>query len=751
MKRIQTLGGLAVFDGARLLGGSAQQPRRLAILAVLARAGGRAVSRDRLVALLWPDTDEERGRRSLNQALYGLRQELGSEEAILGTRDIRLNPDLVETDVGEFEAAAASGALEEAARSYRPFLGDFNLPGAVEFARWAEEEREALTGEYRRILEAVSRGAAGRGDWGGAVLWWRRRAAIDPDDGLVAQGLMLALAAAGDVPGALRHAEIFTELRQQELELPADPDVLTLAERIRRGELPPVPRPSAPGGPLQPVAPPSAPQPIAAPPGSQPATKPDAGRPASIAVLPFVNMSPDRENEYFSDGLTEELTNALTQVAGLRVASRTSAFAFKGKEVDARKIGARLGVTLLVEGSVRKLANRIRVTAQVINAADGYHLWSQAFDRTLTDVFALQEEVAHAIVAALLALGHGVGDAPRVRPPTDVVEAYTLYLRGRYFVLKGDADSLRVALEYFEQALELDPHYALAYAGVAQCWVLSGFHFGELPPLEAMPRAKLAVDRALELDPELAEGHVWRGAIAMLYEYDLVEADARLTRAIELQPSAIHAHVWRSILRSFAGRHDEAIAEALEAERLDPLAIRVQLAVGRCYHFAGRFDEATRRFQTVLAMDPNNIAHAWLARACNLTGRPDLGLAAAETGLARASRDPFLLEAFGISLAALGRSNEARDVIAELDELARHRYVSAYHVALIHGQLGEGEAAMRRLEEAARERSGYLPFSLTNLGGGFELLRETPHFRALMERLGLGMLLAAQGTDAPRQ
>ena len=718
MKRIQTLGGLAVFDGPLLLAGSAQQPRRLAILAVLARAGGRGVSRDRLVALLWPDTDEEHGRRSLNQALYALRQELGSEEAILGTRELRLNPDLVETDIGEYEAASASGALEQAARSYGPFLGDFSLTGAVEFARWAERERDALAGEYRRVLEAVARSAAGRGDWGAGVLWWRRRAALDPDDASVAQGLMLALSTAGDIPGALRHAEIFAEMRHQ-LELPADAEVLALAERIRRGELPPVSRPSTPR--------------------PRPAADPRTDRPASIAVLPFVNLSPDRENEYFSDGLTEELTIALTRVGGLRVASRTSAFAFKGREVDAREIGERLGVTLLVEGSVRKLGNRIRVTAQLISASDGYHLWSQAFDRTLTDVFALQEEVAHAIVSALSMLGHGVGEAPRLRPPTDVVEAYTLYLRGRYFVLKSDADSLRVALEYFEQALELDPRYALAHAGAAQCWVLSGFHFGELAPLETMPRAKLAVDRALELEPLLADGHLWRGVVALLFDYDPAEADAGLGRAVELQPSLIGAHIWRSILRSMSGRHQEAIAEALEAERLDPVTIRVQLALGRAYQFAGNLDEARRRFQTVIGMDPNNnIAYGFLAWACILAGEPEPGLAAAETAIARVGRNPVLLEALGGCLAALGRGDQARAIIAELAELGRHRYVSAYHAASIHARLGDEEAAMRSLEAAAAERSGYLPFC--SVHDDFASLRETERFRALMGRLGLGHL-----------
>jgi tetratricopeptide (TPR) repeat protein len=321
-----------------------------------------------------------------------------------------------------------------------------------------------------------------------------------------------------------------------------------------------------------------------------------------------------------------------------------------------------------------------------------------------------------------------------VPPPTDVVEAYTLYLRARYFVFKGDADSLRIALEYFEQALELDPQYALAHAGVAQCWTLSGFQFGELAPLEAMPRARQAVDRALELDPHLAEGHLWRGVIALLYEYDLAEAEARVTRAIELQPSAVHAHIWRSILRSLAGRHDEALAEALEAERLDPIAIRVQFALGRCYHHAGRFEEARRRFHTVLGMDPNNIAHAWLAWTYSSMGQANLGLAAVEKGIERMGRHPLLLEALGVCLAALGRDTEARNVIAELDELARHRYVSAFLAGRIHARLGDSEAAMRRLEEAARERSGYLPFTLTN---SHSWLRDIPGFHALMERLGL--------------
>jgi serine/threonine-protein kinase len=319
-----------------------------------------------------------------------------------------------------------------------------------------------------------------------------------------------------------------------------------------------------------------------------------------------------------------------------------------------------------------------------------------------------------------------------------VVEAYTLYLRGRYFALKTDAESLRIALEYFEQALELDPHYALAHAGVAQCWVMSGFHFGDVAPVEAMPRAKLAVDRALGLEPLLAEGLLYRGVIALLYEYDPTAADRMLNRAIELQPSAIGAHIWRSTLRSVSGRHQEAIADALEAERLDPVAVRAQLALGRAYHYAGQFAEAQHRFRTVIGMDPNNMAHAFLAWACALSGEPDRGLAVAETGVARVGRHPVLLGALGGCLAALGRGDRARKVIAELEELGRQRYVSAYHAASVHAALGDKEAAMQHIEAVARERSGYLPFCLIH--EGFRSLRETAGFRALMEQLGLGNL-----------
>ncbi|HEU5170770.1 MAG TPA: protein kinase, partial [Gemmatimonadales bacterium] len=242
---------------------------------------------------------------------------------------------------------------------------------------------------------------------------------------------------------------------------------------------------------------------------------------ASIAVLPFVNLSPDRETEYFSDGITEEIINALTQVRGLRVVARTSAFAFKGKELDVREIGSRLNVRTVVEGSVRRAADRVRITAQLVNTADGYHIWSNTYDRTMADIFAVQDELARAIAGALQQrVGRGDSGA-LVKPPTGSMEAYSLYLRGHYSWNRRTPEGYRAAIEDFERAVALDPEFAPPYAGTAYCWAMLGFdEFGVLPPAEAMPKAKAAAERALELDPVLPQAHGSRGLVAFLYDWD---------------------------------------------------------------------------------------------------------------------------------------------------------------------------------------------------------------------------------------
>ena len=304
-----------------------------------------------------------------------------------------------------------------------------------------------------------------------------------------------------------------------------------------------------------------------------PVATPPGPRIPAIAVLPFVNMSADPDNEFFSDGMTEELINALSRVPGLRVVSRTSAFTFKGRQVDVREVGQRLNVGTVLEGSVRRWADRLRVTAQLIDAADGYHLWSDSYERKLADVFVLQEELAQSIVRSLPLAPSRSTPEVLVRPSTSATEAYTLYLRGRFFALKRTVEGLVTGIGLFEQAIQQDPGYALAHAGLAECWVLRGFEeFGDLAPLEAMPRAKVAAQRALELDPKLAEGYTWSGVLSFLFDWDPVAAESFFRRAIELRPDYSLAHAWYAVFLMARGRHDEAIARSGHAAELDPLA-----------------------------------------------------------------------------------------------------------------------------------------------------------------------------------
>jgi serine/threonine-protein kinase len=448
-------------------------------------------------------------------------------------------------------------------------------------------------------------------------------------------------------------------------------------------------------------------------------------------------MSPERENDYFSDAMTEELTNALANVPGLRVASRLSAFAYKGKDSNVVSVGASLGVRSVVEGSVRKVGNRIRITAQLIDTATGYHLWSHTYERTLADIFAMQEEISQAIVRAL-PLKVGAGIPPLVsRSNTPALEAYTLYLRGRYSSLKRTCDSLRTAIEYFEQAIEVDSSYALAYSGIGECYALLGFEeFGDMAPNDAMPRAKAAVDRALSLDSELAEGHAWRGVLAFLYEYNWARAEESYRRALELKPTYSLAHTWYAVLLSALGRHEEAIARIHHAEQLDPMALTIQAVVGHTYYLARRFDKALQHYAATLEMDPDNVrVHAWTARLHYATGRYEHGLKALTTAMQRVGRFPILLVQEGRFLAKLGYTEAALNSVRELEAQAERRYVSAIGPAAIRGALGDRKEWLDRYQDALEQRSGVLPFIAVEPGA--DPLRIEPHFQALLRTMNL--------------
>lgn len=705
MLRFRALGRPLVEGPEGAIGGAAAQRRPVALLALLSVAGLRGMSRDKIMAYLWPETPADRATHRLTQVLYSLRRQLQTNDLFLGTADLRLNPEVIATDLADFHQALADQCPDRAVAVYSgPFLDGFFVNRAAEFEQWVEQERGELDRGYRTALDALVQRAMETQDHVAAVHWCGRLTQADPSNAQVALRYMDALVRAGDRVGAIRFARSHASRLRQEFDLQPDPTVVAALERLRTQIV----------------------------------------DEASVCVLPFLNLSREDENDYFSDGMTEELTNALTRVPGLRVASRTSAFAFKGKNLDLREIGARLGVKSIVEGSVRKVGNRIRITAQLIDATSGFHSWSEVFERTLHDVFTLQEEVSRAIIRALPSKLGGALHGSLVSPPTVLVEAYTLYLRGRYFALKRTPESLRSAIEYFEQAIQLDSGYALAHAGIAECFTLLGFEeFGNAQPSLVLPRAMAAVERALRLDESLAEGHNWRGVVAFLFEYNWSKAEAFFLRALELKPTYSLAHTWYGVFLGAMGRNHEGLARLQFAERSDPMAITIQAVLAHALYFLRQYDEALQQHLAVLELDPDNIRiHAWLARLYYTTGQFEHGLETLQAVVLRVGRPPILLAQLGSFYAALGRHPEARQVINELEDLARGQYVSRVAVAHVHRALGNHAEALSALEEAFEQRSGALPFLAVE--PCWDALRQDARFEALLQKLGLSVDPALQ-------
>jgi eukaryotic-like serine/threonine-protein kinase len=456
-------------------------------------------------------------------------------------------------------------------------------------------------------------------------------------------------------------------------------------------------------------------------------------RPVGLAVLPFVNMSSDPENEYFSDGMTEELINALTKVAGLRVTARTSAFAFKGKDIDVREIGRKLNVESVLEGSVRRAGNRLRITAQLVNVADGYYVWSETFDRGIADVFAVQDELSRAITASLKV--HLTG--PNIEPPTENFDAYTLYLKGLYALNQRTVEGYRGAVTFFNAALEKDPAYAPPHAGVAHAYAMLGFDwYGGLSSLEAMPMAKASAMRALELDDNLAEAHTALGMIRMLFEWDWAGAEASFRRAIEINPGHAPAHHWFSLFLSTRNRHSESLREIMKARELDPLSIIINQNLGRAYHHAGRYDEAVEQYRRTLELEPRFFtAHVMLAQSLSKLSRYEEAVAALRTALTVVGRVPLILAELALVLARVGELQEPRQLLRELTGLAQRQYVPPYCLWTAHFAVGEQEAAFELIEAAYEQRSTILPFMGTDTT--FGSLHQHPRYVQLLEKLDL--------------
>jgi serine/threonine-protein kinase len=457
----------------------------------------------------------------------------------------------------------------------------------------------------------------------------------------------------------------------------------------------------------------------------------------SIVVLPFANLSPDPENEYFSDGLTEELINALTSIRDLRVVARTSAFSFKGKEVDIREIGKKLNVATVLEGSVRKAGKRVRITAQLVTVTDGYHLWSERYERELEDVFAIQDEITLAIVDRLKVELLGGEKEELEKQHTESLEAYTLYLEGRFYFCKLTIPDLQRSVQYFQKAVDLDSNYAKAYAGLAGAYMMMGgagpSHF--LPPSESYPQARAAMTKALELDDRLPEAHTMLGVLRTGFEWDREGAAQAFERALELNPNNADTHFWDGWHSWKFGSIDAALAAVKRALGLDPLSLLFQSTVGLLHYSARRYDEAIDQFQQVLELEPNffhsilHLGDAYLAKGMHQDAESAYQKVHRSVG-----RHSYLYTRFVELYAMWSRRDDAMKYRKELIAMSKEEFVPPTHIGWTYLALDEYDEAFAWFDKAYQERD---PQLLLQLWPSWDPVKADPRYLALVDKMGL--------------
>jgi TolB-like protein/Tfp pilus assembly protein PilF len=448
----------------------------------------------------------------------------------------------------------------------------------------------------------------------------------------------------------------------------------------------------------------------------------------SIAVLPFADMSASQDQAYFSDGITEEILNALAKTRGLRVAARTSAFSFKGKDVPIDEIARRLRVTHVLEGSVRKSGDRVRITTQLIDASNGYHLWSETFDRDLQDIFAVQEEISKTIADKLQLEITGV-------TPTTGQQAYELYLKGRYAFARRTPDGLRGAVQYFEQAIAADPKFAPSHAGLAGALIVLPI-YTDARPADLQPRAKAAANMALSLDSTLAEAWATLGYARFSYDHDWAGAETAFRRALTLNPNFVTANHWYGDYLAGTGQGKESLRYYERAAQLDPLSALLNLSLGWMYMANRRFDEAVAQMQRAIQLDSTLVdSHTHLARTRLFQGRHAEAIAGLERAVEVSGRRSLELAFLGHAYATAGRRADALGVLAELEARSKRGYVSPLTLAFVHIGLGDLDRAFAELDQARKAGDPWLTENHVDLI--FDPLRHDRRWKKLLKQMGI--------------
>ena len=683
------------------------QPKRLAVLAYLAAARPRGMHRrDSLLVMFWPDESEQRARNALSQAIHAIRRDIGQQALLTqGHELVGVDPSSVSCDAVDFEEHLERGEFEDALRLYRgEFLNGLLVGDAPGFDRWQESEAWRLQRRAWKAAAALADRAEEDGNLVAALHWLEQAVELLPTDEVLLRRLLALTDSMGDRAGALRAYERFAALTREEYGVEPSPETEALVAEIR-GRRTPLPRPT----PVNPVR--------------------KAVR--SIAVLPLENLTGRAEDEYFADGMTEMLTTELSTIGALRVVSRQSVRAFKGSDRPLRDVTELLGVDAVLEGSVLRAGDRIRVVVQLVRVEPEEHLWADAYDRDVRDVFAMYSEISRAVsteVAAKLTVDEQRRFARRRHRSVHPV-AYDRFLRG---VALFDQSQFPAAVEQLRSAVELEPDFAEAHAYMAAALGRIAMVAG--PQLAGPMRHE--VDLALEQGPDLQWAHAVLGSWLMLFEYDWQAAEAAFQRAMQARRRDVRAHPEYGLFLVGQCRFDEAMALADEWVDLDP-GVAAQFAIGWMQHKRRQFEESAEQLEFVIDHWPDfSYAPFWLAGTYAFLGRSDQAVRLAHRALEAAPWHSIGRGYAGAVFGAAGAHQDARAILSSFETIGREGgHVDPFNLALVHAGLGENEEALSQLELCAT--AGSVQNWILAPEPFFDGLRQEPRFREVLRRLDL--------------
>ena len=763
MFELRTFGGISLLRDGVLVTGSAIQRRPLAVLAQLAVAGDLGVSREKLVGRLWPESTEEAARRVLAQTIYALRRALGEDHLVEGTTVLRLNADVIGSDIRRFDDAIESGDVERAVAEYGgPFLDGFHVPDAVEFERWLDDERQRVQREYARALETLAERAAMGAHRAAEAEWWRRRAALDPLDARIGARLMCALHASGDVAAAVQHARVHDALVREELGESTPSSLLDLAERLRSepvGKEPPmavahgallVPEPERERVgvakrrqlPWRLIAGLAAVVALAV--GAWLFTRRAADRAriadrdhTTLAVLPFLTLTSRDDLDFLRVGIADAIITQLANARQLRVRPTSAILTFDGKTADPRKAGQLLAAEYVVMGAVQDVGDRLRVSVQLVGSADGTPRWGESYELPRSDLLALQDSVAHRVVDALRVR---LSEAERdrlFRRYTANTAAYEAYLRGRSDLARHTEAGTHAAIIAFSEALKLDSSYALAWAALGMASAEMHLRFATGAAVKAWrDSAQRQTLRALALDSSLAEVHQSLAAVARKSDFDWDRTILHSRRALELSSSLELPHYYIAGAFYHLGLLDEAEREVRTGVEVNPAGDHLEELRTHAVTslFAGRYQDALDALEEAERLGDRS-AETYLAQARYYAGRQGdaellLRQLASSGSASAAARARAMLASIA---AAAGSRTEAIDLVQNVERGDYMDHHVAYSLGAAHAQLGERREALKWLERAVA--SGFPCYPWFNRDPILAPLRGDPDFNLLLDAL----------------